>query len=256
MKPNGKRTSSKRNLEVLGAIVEEPNAATAIHLSNTLDIPLPTIYRQLEGLTESKFITLSPTGTYVPGSRLRSLLLNSLTFEPQVTLRRTILKRLASDLDETVSLSVPTGDNLTYYDRFESHWPIQNNVRIGDQLPLNCSASGKLYLSTFERNAAIEVFKSIRTSRRAKNQITTQKAFSIELDNIQTRGYAFDNEEWFDGMIGASVPIYNQNGDLCSCLSTHSLTSRKSMDNLEAKISVMKIAATKLERILFRTEDE
>jgi IclR family transcriptional regulator, acetate operon repressor len=252
MKPSGKRTSSKRNLDVLGAIVEEPNAATPIHLSHTLDIPLPTIYRLLEGLTESKFITPSPSGNYLPGSRLRSLLLNSLTYEPQVTLRRVVLEKLSTELDETISLSVPNGEFLIYFDRFESHWPLQNNVRIGDKLPSNCSASGKLYLSTFDRSAALEVFSNIKTSRPARNLIKTQKKFSEELDIISNRGYAFDNEEWFDGMIGASVPINNQNGQLCACLSTHSLTSRKNMNDLENKIPVMKKTAKKLETVLFQ----
>jgi DNA-binding IclR family transcriptional regulator len=256
MKSNLKRTSSKRILEVLRAIVEEPNAASAQHLSNVLDIPLPTIYRQLDSLIEEGFITASTTGTFVPGSRLRSLLLNCLTYEPQISLRRVVLKKLSIDMDETVSLSVPIGEGLTYYDRFESHWPIQNNVRIGDRLPLNCSASGKLYLSTFERKAALEIFKSIRTSRQAKNLILTQKDFSDELDLIRTRGFAFDNEEWFDGMIGASVPIYNQNGDLCSCLSTHSLTSRKTIQQLEDKISIMQDTAKKLEKILFSPDND
>ena len=252
MKSSAKRTSSRRNLDVLAAIIAEPNASTAIHLSNSLEIPLPTIYRLLEGLTESKFITPSPSGNYLPGSQLRTLLLNSLTYEPQITLRRVVLEKLSTELDETISLSVPSGEFLIYFDRFESHWPLQNNVRIGDKLPSNCSASGKLYLSTFERSAALEVFKNIKTTRPAKNLIKTQKDFSVELDTIQNRGYAFDNEEWFDGMIGASVPIYNQKRSLCACLSTHSLTSRKNMNDLEAKIPVMKKTAIKLETILFQ----
>ena len=252
MKANGKRTSSKRILEVLGAVVKEPNAATAIHLSHTLDIPLATIYRQLDALTEEGFITTSPSGTFVPGSNLRSLMLNSLTYEPQVTLRRATLEGLSAALDETVSLSVPIGENLVYYDRFESHWPIQKtNVHVGDPLPMTFSASGKLYLSTFERKAAIEVFKNNQSSGESKNSITTQKRFSEELDLIQSSGYSFDNEEWIDGMIGAAVPIYNQNGDLCSCLSTHSLTTRKNLDDLKAKIPIMQSVAKKFEKILF-----
>ena len=192
---------------------------------------------------------------YVPGSRLRSFLLNSLTCEPQVSLRRVILKKLSADLDETVSLSVPSGEFLTYFDRFESHSPIQNNIRIGDRLLPACSASGKLYLSTFERPKSIELFKNTLVKRPAKKLITTQKGFSAELDTIQARGYAFDNEEWFDGMIGASVPINNENGSLCACLSTHSLTSRKKMNDLEAKIPTMEVAAKKLQRILFRKDN-
>lgn len=252
MKTNGKRTSSKRILEVLVAVVKEPNAATAIHLSHALDIPLATIYRQLEVLTEEGFIATSPAGTFVPGSNLRSLMLNSLTYEPQVTLRRATLNQLSAALDETVSLSVPIGDTLVYYDRFESHWPIQKtNVHVGDRLPLIFSASGKLYLSTFKRKAAIEVFKSLQPSGQSKNSITTQKRFLEELDLIQSRGYSFDNEEWIDGMIGASVPIYNQKGDLCSCLSTHSLTTRKTLDELKEKTPIMQAAAKKFEKSLF-----
>ena len=252
MKNSGKRTSSKRILQVLEAVVREPNAATAMHLSHTLDIPLATIYRQLEALTEEGFIATSPSGTFVPGYTLRSLMLNSLTYEPQVTLRRVALSELSAALDETVSLSVPIGDSLVYYDRFESHWPIQKtNVHVGDQLPLIYSASGKLYLSTFERKAALEVFKNRQPSGRSKNAITSQKHFLEELDLIQARGYSFDNEEWIDGMIGASVPIYNQKGYLCSCLSTHSLTARKNLDDLKAKIPIMQVAAKKFEQTLF-----
>lgn len=169
--------------------------------------------------------------------------------------RRNVLKKLSSDLDETVSLSVPNGEALVYFDRFESHWPLQNNVKVGDQLPLNCSASGKLYLSTFDRKTALTVFKTIKTARKATNLITTQKEFSSELDAIQERGYAFDNEEWFDGMIGASVPIHNERGVLCSCLSTHSLTSRKNMAELKAKISTMQAAAAVLRDILLGSNE-
>lgn len=249
-----KRTSSKRVLDVLEAIIQNPPAATAIQLSNSLDIPLPTVYRQLEMLAEEKFIAISPSGNHVAGSRLRSLMLNSLNHEPQISLRRVVLEKLSNDLDETVSLSVPAGESLVYFDRFESHWPLQNNVKVGDRLPLNCSASGKLYLSTFERKDALETFKRIKTDRKASNLITTQKEFSAELDKIRERGHAFDNEEWFDGMIGASVPIFNNNGTLCSCLSTHSLTSRKKMSELEAKMPILQAAAKTLGDILLRDE--
>ncbi len=147
--------------------------------------------------------------------------MKSLGHEPQITRRRAVLKKLSNDLDETVSLSVPNGESLVFYNRFESHWPLQNNVKVGDHLPLICSASGKLCLSTFERKQAFEIFKVTKISRKARNLIKSQKEFSTELDSIHGRGYSFDNEEWFDGMIGASVPIYNGEGKLCSCLRTH-----------------------------------
>ncbi len=246
-----KRTASQRVLDILRKIVDEPNLATAARLSEGLDIPLPTVYRHLESLTDEKFIALSPAGTYVPGVQLRALMLASLRQEPQITLQRVVLKQLSAELAETVSLSVPNGESIVYFDRFESHWPLQHNVKVGDRLPLTGSASGKLYLSTFKRQSAIEIFRRTDRTKRAINTILTEDDFVAELDRIEARGYSVDNEEWFDGMIGAAVPIYDRNGVLCSCLSTHSLTSRMKMKDLETKIPVMQASAKLLGLILF-----
>lgn len=246
-----KRTSPRRILHILEAIINNPTTSTAAMLSKILDIPLPTVYRQLEILSEENFIILDPTGSYIPGSRFRSLAFNSHSAEPSVTRRRAIMRKLAGELKETVSLSVPDGAKLVYFDRFESNWPVQVNLRIGDPLPLHCCASGKLYLSSFDQNAAIEVFRNIRPEKQAPNTIVTQKKFAEELDVISARGYALDDQEWFEGMVGAAVPIHNKEGKLCACLSTHALTSRRSVDDVDANINYMLDAAKSLEAILF-----
>lgn len=251
MSERSKRTPQKRILDILEAIIRKPETATPAVLSRSLEIPLPTVYRQLETLSEEKFIALGPTGAYSLGARLRSLVLNSLADEPQVTRRRAIMRKLSGELNETVSLSVPHGVELVYFDRFESHWPLQINLHVGDSLPLHCCASGKLYLSSFERTAALETFVNLKPDRRARNTIVTRKKFSEELDAIEDRGYALDNEEWFEGMVGAAVPIKNGEGKLCACLSTHVLTARKSLETVDADVPYMLKAASLLERVLF-----
>ena len=42
-----------------------------------------------------------------------------------------------------------------------------------------------------------------------------------------------DDEEWFDGMAGISVPIFNSKKELCFCLSTHTAKSRKDINDLK-----------------------
>ncbi len=247
--PTPKKTASKRILAVLESIIQQPNLATVSHLSQQLDIPIPTIYRLVDALVEEKFVSEGPMGHLLPGPRFRALMLNSLTFEPRVTERRSILKRLSAELDETVSMSVPNGGNLVYFERFESHWPLQKKITIGDSLPLHCSASGKLYLSTFERKSALQIFKNLKPLKHTSNSITSQKRFSDELDQIAINGCSFDKEEWFDGMIGAAVPIWAPNGIFCASLSTHSLTARKTINDIKAKIPRLLNAAKSLEKI-------
>ncbi|MEM6902265.1 MAG: IclR family transcriptional regulator [Pseudomonadota bacterium] len=241
-----KRNSPKRILEIMEAICQNPEAATASRLSEVLEIPLPTVYRWLDTLDEERFITPTGTGHYIPGQRLRDLVLQTLKYEPNVTERRSILRSLSVKINETVSLSVPQGTKLIYFDRLESNWPMQVNLAIGAELPLHCCASGKLYLSTFARKSANRVFELMSTQPSARNTITSKTAFTRELNTIRERGYALDNEEWFDDMVGAAVPVLDRDGHLIACLSTHVLKTRKSIVALEADVHLLKATATEL----------
>ncbi|MGI9462350.1 MAG: IclR family transcriptional regulator, partial [Aestuariivirgaceae bacterium] len=180
--------------------------------------------------------------------------LDSLQYEPQITERRAILRKLSDQLDETVSLSVPQGTKLIYFDRVESHWPFQVNLKIGDPLPLHCCASGKLYLSSLGTKPALDVIRNMQAKRMARNTITGNGKFAAELQKIEQQGYALDNEEWFNDMVGASVPIKNKNRVLCACLSTHALITRKSLARIEQQIPEMLNAARDLERLFFDRE--
>lgn len=246
-----KRTAPRRILEIMEAICLSPRTATASNLARSLQIPLPTVYRFLDTLGEDGFIATGPSGTFMPGDRLRSLVFDCLQHEPAVTQRRAILSRLSKRLNETVSLSIPQGTELVYFDRLESHWPFQINLKIGDSLPLHCCASGKLYLSSFDLEDAISAFRNLRPGKRARNTIVSVRKFRTELTRIRRQGFALDNEEWFDDMVGASVPIRNRQGALCACLSTHALITRKPLSILQEQIADMQAAAKDLEAQFF-----
>lgn len=244
------RNSPRRILEIIEAICTNPEAATAARLSQTLAIPAPTIYRWLDALSEERFIAPTASGHYVPGERFRDLILNSLQYEPKVTERRSLLRSLSEQLNETVSLSIPQGTKLIYFDRLESHWPFQVNLKVGAPLPLHCCASGKLYMATLDSKAAMGIFERISDKKSARNTITAKSAFAAELEQIRTVGYALDKEEWFNDMVGAAVPIYGESGALIACLSTHALTTRKSVEDMEKDMPLMLDVAQKLKACL------
>lgn len=251
MEKRGRRTSPRRILEILEAVCADPKNGTAAQLAEELGIPLPTVYRLVDSLTEEGFVSVGPGNRIIPGIRLRSMVFNCLQYEPEVTHRRSILRKLSGELNETVSLSVPLGTKLIYFDRVESHWPFHLALKVGDPLPLHCCASGKMYLSSFEPKKAIQIFKDINPKKSARNTITSSRRFSSELETIRERHYALDDEEWFDGMVGASVPITNGKEAPCAFLSTHSLITRKTVNDVEDKVPAMQAAAKELKALFF-----
>ena len=245
-----KRNSPRRILEIIEAICKNPQSANASHLSKSLDIPAPTIYRWLDTLCEEGFIAAHASGYYIPGERFRNMMLNSLQYEPKVTERRSILRALSEKLNETVSLSIPHGTKLIYFDRMESHWPFQVNLKVGNPLPLHCCASGKLYLSTLEPEIALNIFEKISKVKPARNTIIKSNEFAKELAQIRKSGFSLDNEEWFDDMVGAAVPIFDDNGAMVASLSTHALATRKTIQNLQDETPLMTSAAKELKSCL------
>ena len=245
------RTSPRRILNIMEEILTDPDNLTAKKISQKLKIPLATVYRQLEILCEERFLIQNVNKTFIPGPKIREIILKSLPYEPKFTLRRSFLRKLTEDIQETVSLSMPIGTKLVYFDRIQFHWPMQLNLDAGDHLPLHASASGKLYLSSLENSNAIQIFKNIKTPKSAKNTITDVSQFKRELNKIKKQGYAFDNEEWFNGMVGLSVPITNNNS-LYFCLSTHTAKSRKDINDLKKILTIMLSSANSLKKVLFK----
>ena len=252
MSETNSRTSPRRILNILEEILIDPDNFTAKRISHKLEIPLPTIYRHIETLCDERYLIATSAKKYIPGPKIRNIILNSLPYEPNFTLRRSFLRKLTNDIKETVSLSIPIGTKLIYFDRIQFHWPMQLNLEAGDHLPLHASASGKLYLSSLKENDAIQIFKNIKTPKTAKNTITEISNFKKELSRIRRRKYSFDDEEWFNGMAGVSVPIVNSENNLCFCLSAHTAKSRKNIDDLKKILPTMISAASNLKKVLFK----
>ncbi|MDC3355380.1 IclR family transcriptional regulator [Candidatus Pelagibacter sp.] len=252
MSDTNNRTSPRRILNILEEVLIDPDNFTAKKISHKLEIPLATVYRHIETLCDERFLIASSNKKYIPGPKIRSIILHSLPYEPNFTLRRSYLRKLTADIKETVSLSVPIGTKLVYFDRIEFHWPMQLNLEAGDHLPLHASASGKLYLSSIKKEDALQIFNNIKTPTSAKNTITEISQFKKELSKIKKQGYAFDDEEWFNGMVGLSLPITNSNNELCFCLSTHTAKSRKNIDGLKKILPLMLSAAANLKKALFK----
>ena len=182
MKEANSRTSPRRILNILEEILLDPENFTAKKISHKLNIPLATVYRHIETLCDERFLVASSNKNYIPGPKIRNIILNSLPYEPNFTLRRSFLRKLTNEIQETVSLSVPIGTKLVYFDRIEFHWPMQLNLEAGDHLPLHASASGKLYLSSINRENALSIFNNIKTPKTAKNTIVDIVKFKKELN--------------------------------------------------------------------------
>src|SRR5439155_24437718 len=124
--------------------------------------------------------------------------------------RRTIVRRVVSQIGETCKLAVLRKGALIYLDRIEARWPLGLHVAEGGGgLPPHCCASGKLllaHLAAAERGRLLGLMPLERFTERT---ITDRAVLESELDRIVSVGYAVDNEEYVLGVACVAVPVRN-----------------------------------------------
>ena len=251
MEPNIREKAKPQNIPTIFralAIIEEAarvgEPATPTALNERLELPKPTIHRLCAVLEGAGYLTRDLDGRrYSPGERLRGLALGVLASSSLQAERRALLSRLSEQIGETCNLSIPDGDAMLYLERVETKWPLRIQLPIGTRVPLSCTASGKMFLSTIEDTRRVarltEPFET-RTSR----SIDNADDLAAELDRIRQRGFSTDAEEFMDGMIAVAVPVTGPNGNLAATLSFHAPTQRLSLDDACAFVPLLKSTAT------------
>ncbi|MBV7298036.1 IclR family transcriptional regulator [Enterovibrio paralichthyis] len=245
-----KASSIARVLEIIEAISCAERPPSPAELSLMLDIPKPSIHRLLQQLERDGFVQTNMRGNLIPAKRLHDMALGVLHTTHFKALRQAILQKLADEIGETCGISLPNGIDMIYYDRIQTNWPLQINLPVGSNTPVWCTASGKLYLSTLTKRRRQRLINNLTLEQLARNTITDPILLERELTGIAERELGVDNEEFIDGMVAISVPIYNEQGQLHACLFTHAPVLRTSLDDLLQFEPHLRRAAMELESLM------
>jgi DNA-binding IclR family transcriptional regulator len=135
---------------------------------------------------------------------------------------------------------------MAYSDRVETKAPLRLQFSIGMRVPLYCTASGKLYLSTLPKVRRKAVISKLKLEARAKNTITDPDALLAEIDKIEKTRVSIDNQELYDDIIAIAVPITDKQGRFYSSLAIQAPVSRISVDNSDQYIPLLVEAARDL----------
>src|SRR5580700_2548421 len=138
-------SSTLKAFGVLEVLVRAGRAITLSELMQATELPKPTLHRTLALFEEAGFLAREPGGrAYIIGERLSRFGLNVLRSDGAAAERRTILRRVVSEITETCNLAVLKKGALIYLDRIEAPWPLRLHMPEGIALPLHACASGKL----------------------------------------------------------------------------------------------------------------
>ena len=221
-------SSTLKAFGVLEVLVRAGRAVTLSELMQATELPKPTLHRTLALFEEAGFLAREPGGrAYIIGERLSRFALDVLRSDAAAAERRTVLRRVVSEIAESCNLAVMQKGTLIYLDRIEAPWPLRLHLPEGGvALPLHCCASGKLllaHLPSAERQRLLELMPLQRFTERT---ITDRAVLESELDRIVSVGYAVDNEEYVLGVACVAVPVRNRHDDVIAAIAVQAATAR------------------------------
>ncbi|MFN3207999.1 MAG: IclR family transcriptional regulator, partial [Roseovarius sp.] len=220
-------------------------------LVTAMNLPKATVHRLLATAESEGFLQRDVDGrSFGAGRRLRKLSINTLSSQRIRTERLMIMKALAEDVGETCNLAAPGRHGMVYIDRVETHWPLRIQLPAGTQVPFNCTASGKMYLSSLRTDKLARLLQNLELERRTERSLTDPQALMAELARIRERMYSTDNEEFMDDMTAVAVPIRDDQNRLVTTLSLHSPIQRRSLSDLETYLPRLREAARQMEELI------
>ena len=237
----------ERVLDILDTVAASTKPLSATEINEVLNLPKATAHRLCATLEARGYLVKRIDGkSYQPGNRLFDVATGVLANSRFSATRHAILTELSEKVGETCNIAYPDGLYMAYSDRVETKAPLRLQFSIGMRVPLYCTASGKLYLSTLPKSRRKAVTNKLKLEARAKNTITDPDMLLAEIDNIERQQFSIDNQEFYDDVVAIAVPIKDKRGRFYSSLAIQAPASRISINQSERYLPLLREAANGL----------
>ncbi|MEX1303678.1 MAG: IclR family transcriptional regulator [Rhodovibrionaceae bacterium] len=246
MKASSLGMPTERALLVLEYLAERKVPVSIREIATDLSIPKPTANRLIALLIHLGFVSRWPGRTVTIAARLLDLassVMRAYAESPAVNL---VLKGLASDIGESVSIGAMIGGELIYLHSVDSSAPLALYFRKGQTAPLHCTSSGKVHLSLLSDETLEKFLSNANLERHTLKTITSKFELIDELTKVRHQGHAKSIEEYVVGVAGAAVPIYDSRDNILAALSVAGPVTRLDYSKLEELIPRLKESAAKL----------
>jgi DNA-binding IclR family transcriptional regulator len=218
--------SLDRAVSVLEVLGESDAPLSLAEICQRIGLHKSTAHRSLMVLERSALIERTLENRFRLGLKLYEL--GNRAVE-QIDLRARVhpfFRRLATQVGETVHLSVLQKTSVVYLDKVEPNRRVCMSSKTGSSNPVYCTSMGKAMLAFQPEETIEQIVAKIRFVRHTPKTLCTREALLKALERIRRRGYAIDDEEIELGVRCVGAPIFDENHRAIAAVSVSGPASR------------------------------
>lgn len=224
--------SVERALDVLLCFSEENRELSMTQIAEMVGMNKSTIHRLLLTLEKKQFVQREAvSGVYRPGLRLLQLAYLTKDHHDLEEVASPYLHRLSNEYRETVDLAILDGDSVVFTDVVESPQRVKLAAAIGQRLPAFCTASGKAILAFLPEEKTMHILSHTLRKYTSFTPVDTE-AIMADLLGTKSRGFAYSEEEYEDGINAVSAPILDPRGMPIAAIAVAGPTFRLPKDRM------------------------
>lgn len=241
-----------RTLMILEILGRKECALTPTEINHELGLPKQTIHRLCTTLEDEGYLMREADGKRLRPSRKMRLIANGLLHASHFhIIRHQILQDVAEKVKETVNMVVAEETGMSYIDRVEADWPFRVQLPVGSNVPFHCTASGKTFMASLSKSKREQFVDGLRLEQQTGKTHITKDSLLEDLNICRKRGYALDQEEFFDGMVAIAVPVTDCRGRFVASLAFHGPIQRISVQSMIERKQHLLDGADQLKTALF-----
>jgi IclR family acetate operon transcriptional repressor len=201
-----------------------------------------TTSRLLGALERAGLVQRDRDGAFQPGSVLTKFA-RTRGGEADLAARfHPVLERLSQSTGETANLAIAGHGAVDLIDQVDGHYLLGAKNWIGTNVPLHCSALGKILLAF----GAATMPKG-RLARRTSSTITSKVQLEDALTIVKARGFASIYDELEDGLVAIAAPVREIDGTVIGAISISGPSTRITRERIE-KFGALLIAEITAEK--------
>ncbi len=240
----------RRGLNILSLLAGADASLSATQIARATKLHGSTVHRFLVNLEESGYIARDERGNYHLGMGCVSLGRAAMNRLDVRRASQRTLEELNRATRETVHLTIRNGLTAVYVDKFESPEPLRIFSRVGANVPLHCTAMGKIFLAYMGAAEQAETLSKLEYTRYTSSTIGAAAALEGELKLVRKQGYAIDNEEHEAHIKCIAGPVLDESGRAVAAFSVTGPAARMDRQRLREFAALVREASQTISRSL------
>jgi len=235
-----------KSFAILKLLSESPPPLGISEISNRLSLSKSTVYNLMYTLEDLEIVEQTLEGKFRFGLQLYLLGNRSGRRSALIQTAHPYLEEINRATKLSAFLGIRSGRHAVIVDKVDSAFDIKVSTDIGMRLPLLAGAGGKALLSMLPDEEIDQLLDDANLKKFTPRTSTDKARFKQSVIRVREECFAFDDQEYIDGIVAMAVPIKTRQPKLQAAIWAVRLKQQARKGRLSSARKLMVDTADKL----------